>query len=377
MRGLLLRLALVGLAFHIPAVADRSQDLQVLRGRIEKLQSELDETRGERNEAREQVRISERRIGALLRNLRDTERREHSESARLKDLEQARRREQRELATHQQQLAAAVRDAHARGRQDTLKLLLSQEDPATVNRVLTYYRYLGAARATRIEHLQGSLDRLAKLEDQIAERRRVLEATHAEQLREKQDLEAARNTRRSALARLDADVRNRAQEIERLKRDEDRLARLVREIGSALSASPPPPKPRVAPPAVGKGHWALPVRGRLAARYGSPKAVGDLRWRGIFLAAAEGAPVTAVTHGRVVYADWLRGFGHLLVIDHGNGLMTLYGHNQSLYKGLGDPVEAGETVALSGNTGGPPWPGLYFEVRQQGVPRDPLDWCKL
>lgn len=370
-------LALGGLAFHILVLADRSQDLQLLRGRIDKLQSELDETRGERNEAREQVRASERRIGALLRNLRDTERRERSESERLKTLEQARRREHRELVTHRQHLAAAVRDAHALGHRDALKLLLSQEDPATVNRVLTYYRYLGAARATRIGHLEGSLDRLEKLEVQIAERNRTLEATRAEQLREKQELEATRGKRRSALARLDADVRNRAQEIERLKRDQDRLARLVREIGTALRQSPPPPVPQTAPPAAGKGRWALPVRGRLAARYGSPKAIGDLRWRGIFLAAPEGAPVTAVTHGRVVYADWLRGFGHLLVIDHGHGLMTLYGHNQSLYKGLGDSVEAGETVALSGNTGGPPWPGLYFEVRQQGVPRDPLDWCKL
>ncbi|MDH4133679.1 MAG: peptidoglycan DD-metalloendopeptidase family protein, partial [Gammaproteobacteria bacterium] len=127
----------------------------------------------------------------------------------------------------------------------------------------------------------------------------------------------------------------------------------------------------------GTGSWPAPAKGRLVARFGQPKATGELQWRGIFLAAREGTEVRAPTRGRVAYADWLRGFGLLLVLDHGNGLMTLYGHNQSLVKNVGDPVEAGETVALSGNTGGPVEPGLYFEVRERGEPRDPLIWCKL
>jgi septal ring factor EnvC (AmiA/AmiB activator) len=249
-----------------------------------------------------------------------------------------------------------------------------QEDPARVSRSLTYYRYLSAARAARIEGLIASLARLDAVEQQIAARSRTLADLRAEQLRQKQSLEAARAERGATLARLNVELRSRSQEIERLKRDEARLARLVRELGTALAQTPLPPAGGAGG---GQGRWHLPVKGRLIARYGSPRQAGALRWRGIFLAAPEGAPVRAPARGRIAYADWLRGFGLLLVLDHGHGLMTLYGHNLSLYKGVGDPVEAGETIAASGNTGGPPQPGLYFEVRQQGEPRDPLDWCKL
>jgi septal ring factor EnvC (AmiA/AmiB activator) len=155
------------------------------------------------------------------------------------------------------------------------------------------------------------------------------------------------------------------------------MTRLVRELHTALTRAPTP-EPPVGKASVDKGgRWRLPVQGRLIARFGSPKEIGDLRWRGIFLATPEGQEVKAVTRGRVAYADWLRGFGLLVVLDHGGGLMTLYGHNQSLYKGVGDRVEAGEAIAASGNTGGPAQPGLYFEIREYGEPRNPLDWCRL
>ena len=349
-------------------------ELSALRGRLERLQAELAETRGERDEARERLRTTERRIGNLYRDLRHTETRQRREGARLRELEQSRERRRAELDRQRGDLDAALRAAYTLGRQDTLKLLLSQDDPAAASRMLTYYRYLTAARLQRIQALESTLTELDRLERQIGERQRSLAEARSEQLRQTQTLETARGERRTLLAELNARVASRSEEIERLKRDEERLARLVRELRTTLASAPPPPVISGAP---GKGQWRLPVAGRLAARYGSPRNIGDLRWQGIFLAAAEGAEVRAVTGGRVAYADWLRGFGLLLVLDHGKGLMTLYGHNQSLYKNPGDPVEPGEVIALSGNTGGPPQPGLYFEVREQGRPRDPLDWCKL
>lgn len=349
-------------------------ELGALRTRLERLQAELAETRGERDEARERLRATERRIGGLYRELRTTETRQRREGARLHELEQSRERRRTELGRQRGELDAALRAAYALGRQDTLKLLLSQDDPAAASRVLTYYRYLTAARLQRIRALESTLAELDRLEREIGERQRALAGARAAQLRQTETLEAARGERRALLTELNARVASRAQEIERLKQDEERLARLVRELRTTLASAPPP---AVASGAPGKGRWPLPVTGRLAARYGSPRNIGELRWQGIFLAAAEGTAVRAPTGGRVAYADWLRGFGLLLVLDHGNGLMTLYGHNQSLYKNPGDPVEPGETIALSGNTGGPPQPGLYFEVREQGRPRDPLDWCKL
>ena len=372
-------LAVLVLAYSgaVAAASQNEEQLRALRTRIEALQADLNETRGERDEARAQLRESERRIGSQFKSLRDTEARQRTESARLAALQQARTRSRAELGTHRQELEQAVRTAYVLGKQDYLKLLLSQDDPARMSRTLTYYRYLTEAHAARIEGIETALSRLDILEKQITERVQELAVLRARQLEQRNALEATRAEHRNLLAQLNERVRDRSQEVERLKHDEDRMTRLVRELRTALTRVPAP-EPTVGKASVDKGgRWRLPVQGRLIARFGSPKEIGDLRWRGIFLAAPEGQEVKAVTRGRVAYADWLRGFGLLVVLDHGGGLMSLYGHNQSLYKGVGDRVEAGEAIAASGNTGGPPQPGLYFEIREHGEPRNPLDWCRL
>ena len=363
-------------AVATPVLADRNAELEALRGRIGQLQSELEETRGERDEVRDKLRDTERRAGVLIKSLRDTDSHLRQQGTRLKALESTRAHTRQDLDRQRGVLEQAVRAANARGRQETLKLLLSQEDPARASRMLTYYRYLAEARAGQIDRLTATLARLQTLETQIGERQQALQALRRDQLEQKQSLDAVRAERRVALAALNKQVRNRSQDIDRLKRDEERLARLVRGLRVALDRAPAPP-PGDLPRVAGRGRWPLPIRGRILARYGQAKPAGELRWRGLFVASAEGQPVRAVSGGRVAYADWLRGFGLLLVLDHGQGLMTLYGHNQSLIKGVGEPVESGETIALSGNTGGPPAPGLYFEVREHGEPRDPLDWCRL
>lgn len=360
-----------------PVFAERNNDeqLRALRTRIETLQTELNEMRGARAEARAQLRESERRLGKQLKTLRDTEARTKSESARLASLQTARSRARAELATRRQELDQAVRAAYMLGKQDYLKLLLNQDNPARVSRMLTYYRYHAQARTTRIEGLDASLARLSVLEQQISERVQDLSALRAQQLEQQQALQATRAERRQLLTQLNEKVRDRSQEIERLKQDEERIARLVHALRVEIARAPLP-EPQIDKPN-SRARWRMPVQGRITARFGAPKQVGDLRWRGIFLATSEGQEVKAVTRGRVVYADWLRGFGLLLVVDHGSGIMTLYGHNQSLYKTVGDRVEAGETLAASGNTGGPEQPGLYFEIREHGEPRNPLDWCRL
>jgi murein hydrolase activator len=362
---------------RLPAATQNEEQLHALRTRIEALQAGLNETRGERDEARVQLRETERRMGNQYKSLRDTEARQKAENARLAALQQTRTRYRAELGTRRQELEQSMRAAYLLGRQDYLKLLLSQDDPARVSRVLTYYRYLAQARVTRIEEIETSMRRLNDLEKQISERVQELADLRSRQLEQKNALETTRTERHRLLVQLNEKVRDRSQEVERLKRDEERMTHLVRELRSALERAPAPDLPTISAPVNKGGRWRLPIQGRLIARFGSPKEVGDLRWRGIFLAAPEGQTVRAVARGRVAYADWLRGFGLLVVLDHGGGLMTLYGHNQSLYKGVGDPVEAGEAIAASGNTGGPMQSGLYFEVREHGEPRNPLDWCRL
>jgi len=371
------RLALAALLLLsvTPSLANRDAELEALRHRIERLAAEIEETRGERDEAREQLRDTERRIGRLIREQRSTEARIRKESARLTQLQSAQARAEREREQHRRELEDTLRNAWTLGHQETLKLLLSQDDPARASRMLTYYRYLAEARTTQMTSLTDTLARLENLESEIRDRREELATLRRKQADQKSTLEETRSRRRQALAQLNRQVKNRAQEIDRLRRDEERLTRLIRGLRSALPSQPP--SAGTGKPPTSRGTWPLPVKGRLVARYGQSMAIGDLRWRGLFLASAEGQTVRAVTGGRVAYADWLRGFGLLVVLDHGQGLMTLYGHNQSLVKNVGDPVESGEPIALSGNTGGPPEPGVYFEVRQNGEPRNPLDWCKL
>lgn len=357
-----------------PGLADRNSDLAQLRQRLEKLQNELAETRGDRDEARDRLREVERRIGTGMRRIRLVDRQISTEQQRLRTLEVRRRDQKAQLQALRSQLGRIVRASYEQGQQDGLKLLLSQDDPARLGRQLVYYRYMAESRTTKVGQLEQQIARLDALESEVRDRQKQLTELRHQQQHEHDGLTAARGERRAALARLNNEVRNRTREIERLRQDQARLSRLVRDLDMTLRDQPPPVSGQNNRQ---PGKWRLPVTGRLVARFGQPRDVGDMRWRGVFIAAREGQPVRAINGGRIVFADWLRGFGLIVVVDHGKGLMSLYGHNQSLYKSVGDSVEAGETVAVSGNTGGPPQPGVYFEIRERGQPRNPLDWCKL
>jgi septal ring factor EnvC (AmiA/AmiB activator) len=373
---------LCGLLFAVlhPAYAtDSAQEearLQKLRARIGALQERLNETRGQRDAVREEMRALERRIGSLLQNSRQTAARQRRNEMKLENLRAQATRERGGLETQRQQLRHQIRAAYVMGRQEYPKMLLNQENPASVARVLTYYQYLNRARTDRIADIQAGLSRLDALEQQIREQSQELEALRAVQREQKTALEISRARRGELLTSLSHEVRGHSQEIERLHADEKRLEQLIEELKTVVPESTPLPPGKEKHFARLRGRLPLPARGRIIAHYGAQKNVGNLKWRGLFIAGHEGQNVIAVFRGRVVFADWLRGFGLLLILDHGDGYMTLYGHNQSLHKGVGDWVETGETIASLGNTGDMAQPGLYFEIRQNGDPRDPLIWCK-
>lgn len=346
-----------------------------MRAKLQSLQADLNTTKVRREAVREEISGTERQIGAALNQLRDTERRLGVEERQLRALREQQATQRQRLATQRDGLARQVRAQYAAGRQEQLKLLLNQQDPQAAARVLTYYRYLHRARAERIDSIRGTLGELREIEARTTQQQQALQELRDTQARAKSGLEANRARRGMLLASLDRRVSAQAREIDHLREDEARLTRLLQEITTAYAEVP---LPRDIKGAFGtlKGKLALPARGRLAARYGEPKPVGNLKWRGLFLSADEGTPVRAVARGRVAYADWLRGFGLLLILEHGDGYMTLYGHNQSLSKQAGEWAEAGETVARIGNTGDAPQSGLYFEIRHNGEPRDPLLWCR-
>jgi septal ring factor EnvC (AmiA/AmiB activator) len=339
------------------------------------MQAELAHVQGRRDKLRAELGDIERRIGALAGRLRDIE----TELARNKDklaaLETEHTRLNAELATQQDALGDQLRAAYAMGQQQYVKMLLSQEDPARLGRVLTYYRYLSKARSERINAARSVLTRLKTVEGEIEQHSRELEDLRNSQLNSKAELEAARKDRAEVVASLSRQVSGKTQQIAQLRLDEERLKHLIEGLSLYMEELKVDVK--------GDEHFNhlrgrlhLPVRGRLAASFGTPKQGGPLKWDGVLLKAPEGREVHAVFRGRVAFADWFGSLGLLIILDHGDGYMSLYGHNEALFAQVGDWVDTGQVIAGVGNSGGLADPGLYFEIRHDGTPRNPLRWCR-
>ena len=290
-------------------------------------------------------------------------------------------------AARQEELAARLlRLQYEQGAPDGLRLLLEGRGPGDAARHLAYYGYIQRARIEIIARLRGEAQELARLEAEARSRREDLAHNEQEQSAQAKRLEKERAQRAALVAKLSGDIARNRREIGRLKRDEARLARLVEQISRALAAKPAPPaggRPadRVADASMAsqafvalKGRMRFPVRGEVMNRYGAPREEGAATWKGLFIRSATGETVHAVADGRVVYADWLRGFGNLLILDHGGGYMSLYGYNEGLLRQVGDRVRGGDAIAQVGATGASPESGLYFELRRDGAPFDPMTW---
>ena len=371
--GVVLLFLCIALLPTVTQADAEEQRLEQLRARIQQLQTNLNKLQDRRDAVREELRDLERRIGNSLRAQRRLDGRLKAYVRQLAQLRDRTRDERRALVRQTTALERQMRAAYAMGQQEPLKLLLNQEEPARVARVMTYYRLLHQARTERLQAIQTSLARVQTLEARLQTQTRELEGARTERARERQSFETARARRTELLASLNLQARNQSEEIGRLRADEKRLERLVSE----LTSLPIPATESGARFASLKGRLPLPLAGRVTARFGDDKGIGHLKWRGAFIVAREGQEVRAVHRGRVVYADWLRGFGLLLILEHGDGYMTLYGHNQSLYREVGEWVDTGQVIAAAGSTGDAPQAGVYFEIRHNGEPDDPLRWCML
>ncbi len=377
---MLRRLAFVLLLAWVQApaadeAAEAAARLERLKARIGQVQQRLAEARRKESRLSEELRRAETRIAATSRALRDVGREIGRHDRRLKALRQERSAQAGLLARARARLKEQVRAAYILGREEQFKMLLSQEDPHSVGRTLVYYRYLNRARAEQIREVREALARLARLEEDIAGERAALEAARAEQREHLARLEDERAERARLLKRIRAEIRGGDRELSRLSRDRARLEVLLEELQHALADLEDLDAGR-RPFGELRKRLPWPVAGRLAARYGERREAGGLRWRGVFIEAPANREVRAISHGRVAFADWLRGFGLLVIVDHGDGYMSLYGHNQAIYKEVGDWVEAGEVIAAVGDSGGMERSGLYFELRHRGKPINPLKWCK-
>lgn len=270
----------------------------------------------------------------------------------------------------QKALSSQLKSAYMTGSHDYSKLLLNQENIATFERTLTYYSYLNKARLTQLDNLKITLIQLEEKQNELAQTQAKLLTLLAEQKQKRKSLLIAKSQRKGNLALLKKQFTNTTSSVEYLKKNEkiliETLKNLQEDIKQQLTFEGLKST---------KGKLKWPSRGRLKHKFGQKK-YGKLKWKGVLINAKEGASVTTIHNGKVVFADWLKGFGWVIVIDHGKGFMSLYGHNQALLKSVGEEVSQGELIALVGQSGGQENPGLYFEIRHKGQAINPTKWCK-
>ena len=385
-RVLLIAATLCAAGAATAATAPPKEELSQLRGRIEAMQKRLAAAEGARSEAADGLRDSERAISESNRSLRDLAAKQRAIQARLIDLQQQETRAGNDIESQQRLLARQLYQQYIGNQPDAVKLLLNREDPNRIARDLHYLTYLARMRAEQIRTLRASIRQLDDLEEETKQQSEALAAVQAEQQAQREKIEREKQTRRDVLQKVARQIESQRHEISKLNRDEQRLARLVEQISQmiARSRAETPRNDRLPDSSTDgsafaelKGKLSLPVRGELKGRFGSPRADGGLSWKGVFIASQPNQEVRAIAAGRVVFADWLRGFGNLLIIDHGGGYMSLYGNNESLFKQVGQAARGGETISAVGNSGGNTDYGLYFEMRHQGKAFDPLSWVHL
>ena len=357
-----------------PTPAQKEAELKKLNARIEKVRKSVNADIEKRDRLSAELRDAELDAQAARRRLEELRVQRIAAEARLKELEREQARREGELAAERGALAGELRTAYVNGREEQLKLLLNQQDPASFGRMLTYYGYFGRARAERIGSIRDKLEHLALLREKIAaegQRLKELEERQAQQLA---SLKGAQDKRARAVASIDSQIKTRGGEIKRLQSQARGLEKLIADLRKALE-NPPVAKQAPFEPLRGKLPWPV-QQGKVLARFGQPRAGGSLKWQGMLIGTDRGARVRAPFAGRVAYADWLPGMGLMIVLDHGGGYLSLYGHNEEVFKKVGDPVAAGDVIGAVGDTGGHNQPALYFEVRRGRTPVNPENWLQ-
>lgn len=355
--------------------SENRKELSEVRERIESTRKSRDELETKRKDVDKQLGQIERDYGRLTKAIKDSEAEARIQGQRLAELQRQRTSLLAAVQTQHRALAGQARAVYAAGRQEWLKLLLNQENPSRLSRVLAYYSYLNRARSALLNRMEVELAAARQLQDELSAESERLNGTRRQLVEERVALEQSKRVRRGLLAKLEHELHDKDIELNQFREDEQRLQTLLLSIGlstekkGAAAITQVPNPLRFAPDAPP----ICPLSGRLIERYGGPRMSG--RWDGVVIAAEEGAPVRAVAGGRVAFSDWLRGYGLLTIIDHGEGYMSLYAFNQSLYKNVGDQVAGGDIIAAVGASGGRTEAGLYFGIREQGRPVNPMLWC--
>jgi septal ring factor EnvC (AmiA/AmiB activator) len=352
--------------------ADEQADLAKLQQEISKLQKWLKKNESDHDKLNQQLRLSDQKIGGIAKKIEETRNQLTKERSRLKSL----KKEQSQLkllkSQQKQLLTKQLKGAQKLGNQGSIKVLLNQNDPQQMSRMLKYYEYFNRSRMEKIQTLISNLKRLNNIESEILEQQNVLTKTESSLLQKNILLKNEKAQHKKLLANLEIRRKEKSNDLNQKQKDQKRLQQLVSEVSTLLDYSSR--KQDARPFRSLKGKLPRPAKGRILKAFGNHNVQSRNKWQGWLMKGREGSAITAVHHGRVVFSDWLRGFGLLLIIDHGNGYLSLYARNQSLLKSVGDWVNKGDSIATLGTSGGFKEPRLYFEIRHNGIPLDPAAW---
>jgi len=377
-RGLLLALLFSSMACP-PTLAQHDEEetrekLQELEADIKSITEEMSDASSRQTELQQQLRQAEVELGTLQRQISENQQALESSAEELVTLQEKEAELAQARDKQQARIAQELKTAWQMGRQGEIKILLNQENPHTVARSLGYYRYFFKARNTLLEQYRATLRELAELQQRIDSTQADLAARGETLKQQLTDLTAAQAKRKLAMEELNTNISSISAQLKQKEQDRKQLEEVLRAIEEAVVELELPSNFASFQSAKSQMPW--PVEGKPGNQFDRPRNDGKMRWQGVTLPAKEGTTVKAIHHGRVVYADWLRGSGLLLIVDHGDGYMSLYAHNESLLREVGEWVTVGTPISTVGNSGGEEQSALYFEIRHNGKPTNPANWCK-
>jgi murein hydrolase activator len=412
---LILCLCLFGTnSFAAKKIDVAKEDLSDLHEKISELKKELDNNQAAHKDAADALKDSETAISGANKKLREINQKQNKNKNTLSTLKKQSLTLNDSLSEQQKRLNTLLRQQYMHGNQSYTQLILQNKNPSEIARDVKYFSYIAKENAKTIDDMQGSLVKVKALNNKTAEALKEVAELKAKQEAEKKTLEAQKQEKSKLVKNLSKEISAQRGEIKKLTRDEKNLSNLVERLAKIIRKkvkktkkkkikpiddgdnnkpdNKPDDKPDDKPEVVAsveetpsndyaginfsalKGKLRLPARGELTNRFGSKREDTGISWKGLFIRAAEGSDVKTVASGRVVFADWMRGFGNLIIVDHGSGYMSLYGNNQAVLKNVGEEVTAGDAIAAVGNTGGNESNGVYYELRRNSQPFDPLSW---
>ena len=396
---------IAGNSFAAKKIDAAKEDLSDLHEKIDALKKELDSKQEAHKDATDALKDSETAISSANKKLREINQKQNKNKNTLSTLKKQSLTLNDSLSEQQQKLSSLLRQQYMHGNQSYTQLILQNKNPSDIARDVKYFSYIAKQHAAVIDDMQGNLQKVKDLNNKTAAALQEVAELKTKQEAENKTLEQQKKQKSKVVKTLINEISAQRGEIKKLSRDEKNLSNLVERLAKIIpkKIKKPVKKPKKSTTSIDnndekskqvvasvdetpnndyagsnfsalKGKLRLPARGELMNRFGSKREDTGITWKGLFIRAAEGADVKTVASGRVVFADWMRGFGNLIIVDHGNGYMSLYGNNQALLKNVGEEVSAGDAIAAVGNSGGNESNGVYYELRRNSQPFDPLSW---